>query len=228
MAGKKRQTGQDRNAGWASGAFIRKAGIAALTSFSLFFLIVYINTGRILPWQGDTWPDMLMELGLFFLLLLAVLWSHARIAALMRKPWLQSLPSSLRATIEAALVAGATLLFNYTFMFLPIFYLLDIGEPPEGRVRTVLVISGALSLFFYYFVERERGRKRLQAELLRSEQLQKENFRANRQVVVHIKAVEEARAYFKGRRLLELRPAVEGKVVVSSGRAPAFREWLEI
>jgi LytS/YehU family sensor histidine kinase len=48
---------------------------------------------------------------------------------------------------------------------------------PE-RVRLAYVISSVAALFFYYFVERERNVKKLQAEHLRAEQLQKENFRA--------------------------------------------------
>lgn len=53
-------------------------------------------------------------------------------------------------------------------------------------------------------------------------------FRANRQLIVQIEAVREVHPYFKGRLLLNLTPEVEGKMVVSSGRAPSFKEWLEV
>lgn len=53
-------------------------------------------------------------------------------------------------------------------------------------------------------------------------------FRANRQVIVNIDAIKEIKPYFKGRLLLHLHPAVDEKVVVSSGKAPAFKEWLEM
>ncbi|MBC6988708.1 MULTISPECIES: sensor histidine kinase [Hymenobacter] len=39
-------------------------------------------------------------------------------------------------------------------------------------------MSSIISLFFYYFVERENTKAQLQQELLRAEQLQKENFKA--------------------------------------------------
>ena len=53
-------------------------------------------------------------------------------------------------------------------------------------------------------------------------------FRINRQIILSIGAVQEIRPYFKGRLVLQLAPPVEGEaLVVSAGRAPAFKQWLD-
>jgi DNA-binding LytR/AlgR family response regulator len=53
-------------------------------------------------------------------------------------------------------------------------------------------------------------------------------FRINRQVILSIGAVQEIRPYFKGRLVLQVVPPVaEEALVVSAGRAPAFKQWLD-
>ena len=53
-------------------------------------------------------------------------------------------------------------------------------------------------------------------------------FRINRQVILSIGAVQEIRPYFKGRLVLQVAPAAAGEaLVVSAGRAPAFKQWLD-
>lgn len=53
-------------------------------------------------------------------------------------------------------------------------------------------------------------------------------FRINRQVILSIGAVQEIRPYFKGRLVLQVTPPVaEETLVVSTGRAPAFKQWLD-
>ncbi|PRY04272.1 LytTR family two component transcriptional regulator [Pontibacter ummariensis] len=53
-------------------------------------------------------------------------------------------------------------------------------------------------------------------------------FRANRQVLVHIDAVQEVRPYFKGRLSLLLKPAAKEEQIISSSRAATFKEWLDL
>ncbi|MGY5850061.1 LytR/AlgR family response regulator transcription factor [Salegentibacter sp. F14] len=53
-------------------------------------------------------------------------------------------------------------------------------------------------------------------------------FRANRQLIVSISAVEKAESYFKGRLLLRTKPETAGDQVISSNKASAFRQWLEM
>ncbi len=53
-------------------------------------------------------------------------------------------------------------------------------------------------------------------------------FRINRQFILSIGAVQEIRPYFKGRLALQVcPPAAEDALVVSAGRAPAFKQWLD-
>ena len=53
-------------------------------------------------------------------------------------------------------------------------------------------------------------------------------FRINRQFILSIGAVQEIRPYFKGRLVLRVAPPVaEETLVVSAGRAPAFKHWLD-
>jgi DNA-binding LytR/AlgR family response regulator len=53
-------------------------------------------------------------------------------------------------------------------------------------------------------------------------------FRVNRQFILSIGAVQEIRPYFKGRLVLQVAPSVAGEaLVVSAGRAPAFKQWLD-
>ncbi|MCC3158423.1 LytTR family DNA-binding domain-containing protein [Hymenobacter sp. 15J16-1T3B] len=56
----------------------------------------------------------------------------------------------------------------------------------------------------------------------------KQFFRANRQLIVHIAAVQEVRPYFKGRLSLVLKPASAAEQIVSSSRANAFKQWLDM
>ncbi|MBJ6108869.1 response regulator transcription factor [Hymenobacter sp. BT523] len=60
-------------------------------------------------------------------------------------------------------------------------------------------------------------------------QLDAQNFfRINRQFILSIGAVQEIRPYFKGRLVLQVvPPAAEEALVVSAGRAPAFKQWLD-
>lgn len=52
-------------------------------------------------------------------------------------------------------------------------------------------------------------------------------FRVNRQFLIHIDAVKVIHPYFKGRLKLELSPAIEEAVVISSDKTPLFKEWLD-
>ncbi|QMU28752.1 sensor histidine kinase [Adhaeribacter radiodurans] len=63
-------------------------------------------------------------------------------------------------------------------MYLPTNILLPSVEVLPIRVRSSFVVGAIISLFFYYFVERQRKTKLLQAEHLRAEQLHKESYRA--------------------------------------------------
>lgn len=56
----------------------------------------------------------------------------------------------------------------------------------------------------------------------------KEFFRINRQMILNIKAVAKAEPYFKGRLLLQIHPPAPTDQVISSSKASAFKEWLDL
>lgn len=56
----------------------------------------------------------------------------------------------------------------------------------------------------------------------------KKFFRANRQIIVNIKAVAKAEPYFKGRLLLQTEPPASNDQVISSSKASAFKDWLDL
>ncbi|WP_162426600.1 LytR/AlgR family response regulator transcription factor [Pontibacter pudoricolor] len=53
-------------------------------------------------------------------------------------------------------------------------------------------------------------------------------FRANRQLIVHIHAVQEVHSYFKGRLTLQLHPALDKEVIISRSKASEFKLWLDM
>lgn len=52
-------------------------------------------------------------------------------------------------------------------------------------------------------------------------------FRLNRKYIVHIDSAAKMHPYFKGRLKVELVPAIEDDIVVSSERTPEFKAWLD-
>ncbi len=51
--------------------------------------------------------------------------------------------------------------------------------------------------------------------------------RINRKVIVHLESVKDVRVYSNSRLRLSLRPALEGDIVVSREKVPAFKAWLD-
>jgi two-component system, LytTR family, response regulator LytT len=62
---------------------------------------------------------------------------------------------------------------------------------------------------------------------LEAELAQGDFFRVNRQYLVHARAVQRFRPYFKGRLLVDLSPPARGEVVVSQENAARFRAWMD-
>lgn len=52
-------------------------------------------------------------------------------------------------------------------------------------------------------------------------------FRINRQYILHLEAIQQIHNYFSNRYKLQVKPASPGEVIVSKGKARAFRAWLE-
>ncbi|MFD2247428.1 sensor histidine kinase [Pontibacter ruber] len=158
--------------------FLRLIGIAAITTVLLYYALVYVHNGTI--WLFNR--GVLAELAFAFFFLLALFWSHTLISKFFTSSSLANLPRTFKAILEGVTVILTSVLICYLLYYLPYVYIYELANVQldllPTRVRLAYVISSIASLFFYYFVERERNIKQLQAEHLRAEQLQKENFRA--------------------------------------------------
>ena len=53
-------------------------------------------------------------------------------------------------------------------------------------------------------------------------------FRTNRQLIANIRSVKEVSPYFKGRLHLVLNPSLAGDQIISSSKASAFKDWLDL
>ena len=51
-------------------------------------------------------------------------------------------------------------------------------------------------------------------------------FRANRQFIVYVKAIDSIHPYFNNKLKLHLKPAIDGEVLISRERASEFKAWM--
>ena len=155
--------------------WLRNVLIALSVTFLIYFSIIYIHYGEIFREFNYTIP---LELSFTFLYFLALFQAHKRISEFIHSGALKNLPSFGLYLVEGLTVAVTTFILNNVIMFFPfwvlLFYLNASFDP--DHVRMHYIIQMIISLFFYYFVERERARKQLRLELLRTARLQKENF----------------------------------------------------
>ena len=153
---------------------IRKIALAALAATAVFHVAVFIQYGTL--WVGELVGYQ--ELLLVFAFLLPTFWAHARIARLFGTDRLNRPPAPVKALLEGLCVVLVSLVFWLVFFTFPQHYLVPAAEVSPKALRVSLAVSAVLSLFFYYFVEREHTRQHLQQEVVRVAQLQKETFQA--------------------------------------------------
>ncbi len=153
---------------------IRKMALAVLAATAVFHMAVFIQYGTL--WVGALASYKLLLL--LFAFLLATFWVHIPIARLFGANRLTTLPASAKALLEGQSVVLVSVAFWLLFFTLPQHFLVPTAEISPRTLRLSLAISAVLSLFFYYFVEREHVRKNLEQELYRVAQLQKETFQA--------------------------------------------------
>ena len=153
---------------------LEKLGIAAVTTLLVYGVIVYMNTGSILIRHTEA----LIELGLAFIFLSTLLFAHSKIAQVVNGVTLSEFNGFGKSVLEIIILIGVTVILFTLTNAIPLYFIFGEEQILPGRIRTAYVSSIIISLFFYYFVERERNRKRLQAEMLRSAQLQRENYKA--------------------------------------------------
>jgi hypothetical protein len=155
---------------------MRKIALAALAATAVFHVAVFIQYGTL--WGGAL--ASYKELLLLFAFLLATFWVHAPLARLFGADRLTKPPAPVKALLEGLCVVLVSLVFWLLFFTFPQHYLVPTAEASPKALRLSLAVSAVLSLFFYYFVEREHVRKNLEQEVVRVAQLQKETFQAQR------------------------------------------------
>ena len=160
-----------------TGIVLEKLGIAAITTVLLYTLVVYLNLGTLRFPQGE----MLIEIPLVFIFLFLLFISHKRISKFSASEKFRKLSSPKKELLEGFIVILVTIFLTILLNFLPLLFILGQEALLPVRVRTAVMVSVIVSLFFYYLVERERTKKELQQEMLNSTRLQKENFEAQLQ-----------------------------------------------
>ncbi|MER2999504.1 sensor histidine kinase [Pontibacter populi] len=158
--------------------FLRQLALAALTTVLLYYALVFVHQGTILFFNRG----ILVELVVAFFFLLAIFVANSFISKAFTSGPLSRISGGWKAVLEGTTVVISSVTLCFLLYYVPyrlVYYVADaeVNLLPE-RVRLAYVISSVAALFFYYFVERERNMKELQAEHFRAEQLQKENFRA--------------------------------------------------
>ncbi|NVO33088.1 sensor histidine kinase [Hymenobacter lapidiphilus] len=153
---------------------IRKIALAALAAVGVFHVAVFIQSGTV--WVGTL--AGYQELLRVFAFLLSTFWAHAHVARLFGADRLTRLPASAKALLEGLCVVVVSLVFWLVFFAPPHHYLVPVVEVSPQARRLSLAVNAVLSLFFYYFVEREHSRQKLEQEGYRVAQLQKETYQA--------------------------------------------------
>lgn len=161
-----------------SRTFLVTAAKAAVVTFLLYEMLFYNNLGRLLlPGEFLEQPSLQVETLLAYLFMLAVFLIFPLISKFVARRLYNYQPFT-KTLIEILLVLATSTVLISVINFGPLLLIYSEMDVREDRLRTGYFVTGIFSLFFYFFVERERSKKRLQAEMLRSARLQKENFQA--------------------------------------------------
>ncbi|MFD0977638.1 sensor histidine kinase [Salinimicrobium gaetbulicola] len=156
----------------------RKAGQAALVSLLLYELFAFLHTGGLLG-VSELSRERFLQLEILtnFLYIFSIFLFFPLISKFAFERIQHNNPF-IRGAIELSLVLVANAVLLSLFNLAPLLLLAPDLEPLPGRIRTAYLVSGIFSLFFYFFVEREKSKKHLQEDMLRTARLQKENFQA--------------------------------------------------
>lgn len=163
--------------------WMRRIAIAGSLAIAIQLVFVYIKYGSIFRIYHLT---SAIELTFTFFYFLTLFWIYPKISH-----WVSSSFSSNLLPIAVNIIEGITVVIS-TFlltaivkvapMWATMVYFNSQNEDLNMQfdidaMRKSIIIHAVLGLLFYYFVERERLRKEIQAEHLRYAKLQREEFR---------------------------------------------------
>lgn len=160
----------------------KRWGWLLLLSSTLWVLMVYLNSGYLF------WPEPLnyLEIFLTFIHAETMFWSYVFVIYKLR-PKIESLPGYSRVVIEflGILILSTSSLFviNYYPQYLIYGESLFSTEHNIRNIRNAFVVSPIIALLLYYLLEELRNREWLQKERLRISTLEKENYKAQLQLL---------------------------------------------
>lgn len=167
---------------------LEKIKIAAFTTIFLYTTFAYLHLGlKLFTKEGLATLSFfnLVELIFAFLFFLTIFWSHTKISDFVHSPAFtkafRNLNPLWKPVAEALLVLISAVIALSLVDFLPLFMLYPQVHPKPESLRVGYILSAVLALFFYFYVEKNRNQQQLQAEMIRSTRLQKENFQAQLQ-----------------------------------------------
>lgn len=154
---------------------------AFFTSIVLFFVVVYVHQGALFFNQDGSSvfnKIALFEIAASFVFLFSVFLVHHFLASMINSRVFSGFNPVIKGAAEAFLIAISTAVLLILLFIIPFTIAFPEIEIPANKLRFNFIFISLVSLFFYYFVERERSKKQLQEEMLHSESLQKESFRS--------------------------------------------------
>lgn len=159
--------------------FLKKAGIAFLILMGIYQVFFYLNLGRLLGWEELKLAKTLqVELILGYIFTLAIILIFPEVSPFINRIKTGSSRNFSKILIEILVIIFITC-FLLTFLnYLPLFLIFPELDPNPENLRTGYLVTCIFALFFYFLIEREKGRKKLEEELLLSASLQKVNFQA--------------------------------------------------
>lgn len=166
--------------GWLGSLLLK----AVVTSILVFFTIVFLHQGKLIfNADGSSVFNILMvvEISGTFLFFFSSFIIQRGISTFISGKTFAGFPSSVKGIIEAIMVIITAMGLLFLTLLMPFVLIFPEIDIPGEKLRLNYILMAIISLFFYYFQERERSKKRLQAEMLRSARLQKENFEAQLQ-----------------------------------------------
>ncbi|MGY5850059.1 sensor histidine kinase [Salegentibacter sp. F14] len=170
---------KENSKGW-----LRKLILKALiTSILVFFIIVFLHHGTLFFYKDGTSVFnrvMFFELTATFVFLLSVFLVHRGISSFLNLK-MSNTHTALKSSVEAVLVILSAIFLLFITVLIPFYLVFPEIEVIDKKLRLNYIFMATLALFFYYFVEREQSKRRLQKELLRNAKLQKESFEAQLQ-----------------------------------------------
>ena len=151
--------------------FLKLLLAAALTILIhfIFLFVIYGEVSGLSPGDG-------FEIFFTFLYFISLFWIYPKISRFINSERFSRLPRLTVKFIESITVVVATFFLTGLMKLFPLWVLLLFvnGYFDMDNLRRSLVVHAFIALFFYYFVERERMKKILQAQHLRNAQIQEE------------------------------------------------------